>query len=538
MASVDRRGIPGQAAFTLFEVMVSLLVMSVAVTSVLALFPSGIKSQQLARFQVLAAAKVMDIAVINANQWRKWDKQRLENDRNAISVNDCAQRSDIDQKCSNWRHGNLPLPTVIARRLDSDNDEIKAILDQGGSLFYASPFRVTSTEAGETTDTSERALPNEAVKLVFAFVGCPQQAALVNHPNKAWPYQDFYPTPPRGEPHHRSDWLVNGWPGLAEFDACRTAWAACDADVKDGTPGTAAGLVETFIDKAKALAVAVGLPIDADGVAGDPPGDAFTAVEPWRVEAANYLALALMWRGSSNLVSTPPTPAQEDIGRRAHEQFLVWFHRYSSTSPYDWGMMRSPLFDNGWNSPLLQAQLFPKPACEVAGPAGEWYWKTIPAQPVTNPGRAESRDNGPVIAASWGDPSRFTLCRRFAAAERCRQVVFWAVDWQSYEDFEEAPCAAPDASRIPYDTNGTYIGNQTAHKFDIPERDLVWEDASRSRRDWSFTNKQQALGVFGADRNFNNVFDRGPVPPSVRLRATFVARFNLYNQRIWAQLRN
>ena len=38
--------------------------------------------------------------------------------------------------------------------------------------------------------------------------------------------------------------------------------------------------------------------------------------------------------------------------------------------------------------------------------------------------------------------------------------------------------------------------------------------------------------------NSNNRFDRGQVPKTVRLRAVTVARFNLYNGRVWAMLRN
>ena len=42
------------------------------------------------------------------------------------------------------------------------------------------------------------------------------------------------------------------------------------------------------------------------------------------------------------------------------------------------------------------------------------------------------------MAGANFDASNFNLAAPFAAAERCRQVVVWAVDWRSYEDFEEA----------------------------------------------------------------------------------------------------
>jgi hypothetical protein len=50
-------------------------------------------------------------------------------------------------------------------------------------------------------------------------------------------------------------------------------------------------------------------------------------------------------------------------------------------------------------------------------------------------------------------------------------------------------------------------------------------------------NRQIFAGMYGADRNFNQNIDRGPVPRSVRLRAVSVARFNFYDPRIPCLLR-
>jgi hypothetical protein len=41
------------------------------------------------------------------------------------------------------------------------------------------------------------------------------------------------------------------------------------------------------------------------------------------------------------------------------------------------------------------------------------------------------------------------LAKRFEPAERCRELVFWSVDWLSYVDAETAP-GILDASRIPF----------------------------------------------------------------------------------------
>lgn len=46
-----------------------------------------------------------------------------------------------------------------------------------------------------------------------------------------------------------------------------------------------------------------------------------------------------------------------------------------------------------------------------------------------------------------GNPAHYTLGAPFEAAERTRLLVFWAVDWTEYNDFETAPSAQVDASR-------------------------------------------------------------------------------------------
>ena len=44
-------------------------------------------------------------------------------------------------------------------------------------------------------------------------------------------------------------------------------------------------------------------------------------------------------------------------------------------------------------------------------------------------------------------------------------------------------------------------------------------------------------GVYGADRNFNGVLDRGPLSRAVRLRAVLLGRFNYYDLRVPAPIR-
>ncbi|MBA3707337.1 MAG: hypothetical protein H0W83_00790 [Planctomycetes bacterium] len=163
----------------------------------------------------------------------------------------------------------------------------------------------------------------------------------------------------------------------------------------------------------------------------------------------------------------------------------------------------------------------------------------------------------------------------FSPAERCRQIVFWLVDWKQYEDAESAPSAPIDYSTLGRDWNtgrisgwfwqGKLLGN--------PEKDFVWANPNRdgtllnrpasvvettdydiydSRHpgifyaraaEWAQGDTAQwspwwTLGRWGADRNFNGTFDRGPIPSTVRLRATEVSRFNYYDPVAWTTIRN
>ena len=55
VSGYSRRG------FTLFEVSISLVLIAFGVVSVLMLFPAGLKAQQMARFQIYAAAKAEEM---------------------------------------------------------------------------------------------------------------------------------------------------------------------------------------------------------------------------------------------------------------------------------------------------------------------------------------------------------------------------------------------------------------------------------------------------------------------------------------------
>lgn len=575
---------PSRSGFTLFEVAISLVIVTVGVLSVMMLMPAGLKAQQMARFQILASAKAIEIMSVNANQWKKWDEQRMEGQSLGLcSINQAAQTPIIEQKMTNWRHGSLPVPLDIARRLDSDNDEIQTILAQGGYLFYSSPRPIASDNEealgleddfveGRTNvrppTLEDREISNESQRLVYAFVGPAQQPALASHPCKAWPYYDWYPTPPRARTpmdasspnsRHEDSWRLNDWPERDAFLKVVTAWKTAIA--KD--PPLKADMI-TYRDRANELASLLGISMTA-GVPENPPGDPFTKVDAWKVLAVGYIAQANVWltRGS---LSPAATAIDYKLARDTHEVAMKWLYRHVTTDPYDWGIDRSLNFQTGWDIPLLQYQLFYDTDATALAPfvtlpfSGDRSWYVLSGQRVTNAGTSSSYGvtsvksgeikpgvparpygNRNEIASSWGNQTAtntFNLTNPFQPMDRCRQLVFWAVDWKSYADAETAPSAPQDASRLPYDSDGKHAYNAGAHKFHNPERFFTFKDAKRDEFLDTISNKNVYLGMFGADRNGNRRLDIGPVPTSVRMRAIKIARFNVYNPRVWTGLRN
>jgi len=138
---------------------------------------------------------------------------------------------------------------------------------------------------------------------------------------------------------------------------------------------------------------------------------------------------------------------------------------------------------------------------------------------------------------------RYWADQPFAASERARVLVFWAVDWKSYVDAETAPSAPMDAG-LWYDRVGVQYRNSLLPE-DHPEAPLLWSTSARNSKNGgdsdsqSFTVFRSSVwnGQFGADRNVNGVLDRGSVMPEVRLRASEVARFIVYDSISYQALR-
>lgn len=67
------------------------------------------------------------------------------------------------------------------------------------------------------------------------------------------------------------------------------------------------------------------------------------------------------------------------------------------------------------------------------------------------------------------NPNHFTADRPFEAHHRTRQLVYWLVDWNQYEDVETAPAAPTDLSRLPV--------SLAEQSYDIPYEEWNrWEE--------------------------------------------------------------
>jgi hypothetical protein len=302
---------------------------------------------------------------------------------------------------------------------------------------------------------------------------------------------------------------------------------------------------------------------------------------------------------------SPPFRLNRQIIKNYTENAMKLGMRFAACYPYDWGSPRPLNRATMMDFPLLQYDMFDpgritpniatfsgysygaRPADGAMPAKSPEQWRIISAQPITNLGRSICYPSLNLTALwpsiSSTTPDHFTLARPFEVADRCRQFVFWAVDWQSYEDFETAPSAPVDASRYPKRSpHGANLSGNAAkpniamnsasfadrHQFSArnPEKSMAFTVPSENEPTGSDLplggndsmgspdkgNTPEAIAIFsgqyGADRNFNGTrtetnaageinviygkLDRGNVPKSVRMRAVLIGRFNYYDPRL------
>jgi len=675
--------------FTLFEIVISLLLLTIGVLTTLALMPAGIKSQQQARFAAYASAKVMDMmemfncqvpADYNidgelANPWETTAGSRV-------------MTYDLEARLVTTRAGLLPLPTTIANRLDSAGDEIAKLLATGGRIYYSQPVatldqaiyqnpRSTSTIRVATSIT-------EARRMLVGVVGHAQQNSIPVLPWKSWPYYHGYPAPPLEDGSYQTASPVaktvddNRNAEVWLFEMYKTYRKRLTGDYNPvppaimpwNDPPTLSGCLD-YVALAMWYAELRGLPApfrdgtatgaDVDLVANYGNADyvralshlahATTCLTKWcglsNREGTNDGSDPLIVGLARNLVtgfviparkvtvvgsttrsptSTPPT---RDISidlvkiKNWHQLSLDMIMKHAAHYPYNWGAPRPFNRAIMMDVPLLEWDLFPDQSSTdfplltgaikssggvAAGNVTAWHYRALAPMAITsqgvqtpNPdlrtsdiGKAITfKDETRLASTIFGNINHYTLARPFDPSERCRELVFWMADWQSYEDFETAPSAPVDASKYPFRAEGFPFGMRMSvgdgllnpdaqSSYMNPERNLIlhadvsaqptgqditslrfwgtfvassnigggapsvpWDQGSlpfhdstggvqTERRLHDAASPAPAVfsGLFGADRNANGVLDRGPLPTSVRQRAVTVARFVVYDPRL------
>lgn len=226
-------------AFTLAEIAFSLAIVALGVITIFLMVPEGIRTQSEVRYKVIAAAKAQEIinqlrqhAPGMAFDARNQDKEGVFPWDTAATYKSMAP--DLESMLENQRGNIKPLPERIARRLESENDEIRTVLNSGGRLYYFYPGVPGQAVEGVRSSPMDLNWIDGSRKLVFAVVGSPQQNSILYHPSvKVGPYQDFVPSPPT---HGRQSVMRANYYDTDFFHPNRREWieAVCyDAVARD-----------------------------------------------------------------------------------------------------------------------------------------------------------------------------------------------------------------------------------------------------------------------------------------------------------------
>ncbi len=497
-----------QYAFTLFEVIISVALLASGMLVILMLIPTAMKAQGNARFQLYAAAKAIDLVDVFMTQPMAdtsadgesplpWD----------TSMSYKVTSPDLEAKTGSMRGGLYPLPTAIARRIDSDGDEIQRILDAGGQIYYGQP--TATIGINERLKDQPLRTPNETRRLIIGVVGHAQINNIPVMPWKAWPYYMPYPSPPALVLQNNPSW--KRYSNIGDIEA--NYWSEETTLHPDNVMPAPQDLRRIIIEGLSPIISTISQPaagnynipsavtipkaqkyfaiarwyaryhahLPDDLLNGVPTPQASLITQGWHanpvyVNSARYLAHAAMtltraYEDNANFpvdipafaltgVPIAPAPSTTDAVTVSLEQVVAYHENalrlgclHAAYFPYNWGAPRPTNRAIMMDVPLVQYDPFSPPRNGILNGSANieaHQWRAISAQPIQQIGVSRSFANTTIAGDTWSSQSdHFTLTAPFSADERARSIVVWSVDWQQYSDAETAPSAPVDASRYP-----------------------------------------------------------------------------------------
>ncbi len=224
----DRR-----SGFTLFEVAISMILITFGVVSVMMVFPTVLRQLTMQRFELYASCIANQLIDVYGNA----DASGVYCDHEGpnswdVPIDRKVNAPDLEMRCSNQRYGLLPLPITIARRLDSDGGEMAKLLDEGGYLYYVQP----SVPTAWREDLLPVAPPNDLQRMVIGVVGSAQSNAATSLPIKRWPYYGTVPAPPLHAIHNTNVGWKRTSPGAINTPADVLALADIQRFENDAMP--------------------------------------------------------------------------------------------------------------------------------------------------------------------------------------------------------------------------------------------------------------------------------------------------------------
>ena len=129
-----------RSAFTLAEIAMALAVMALGVVTLFLLVPKGINAQTQVRYKISAAAKAQEVVNLLRQHQPGQSFDARDQDKEGVFPWDTrttykSMAPDLEPMLESVRGTIKPLPETIARRLISDDDEIRNLINGGGRLY-------------------------------------------------------------------------------------------------------------------------------------------------------------------------------------------------------------------------------------------------------------------------------------------------------------------------------------------------------------------------------------------------------------------